>query len=1139
MMLFLTPQQKAAVEPAACAWVEASAGTGKTHVLTARLLRLMLAGGEPARILALTFTKAAAAEMANRVLDRLGRWATLEEAALGGEVAALLGRPAKAEDLACARGLFTRVLNLPQGLAIQTIHAFCQSLLGRFPVEAGLPPRFQVMDERTASAFLGGARDALLARARADAMLGKALDDVVVLAGEQQFSSLMAALVGERARLARLARQPGALGLEAALKRALGLATAATPERLIADACAEPSFDRKGLEALARLLAQGSAAQAERAALMAAWLEAPAAQRPALLQSYGGAFLTQAGTARKPLLDKKAAAAHPHLADVARSEAARLEKLGAALNCLALAARSAALLQVGLALAGLFEEAKLRHGLVDYDDLIARAAELLARADMAAWVLYKLDGGIDHILIDEAQDTNPEQWQVIDALAAEFFAGKSAREKPRSVFAVGDVKQSIFGFQRAAPRLFNDYRQRFAAKAKAARQPFEDLALDLSFRSTDAVLHLVDAVFAGEAARGLSFSERRISHRPSRTGQAGQVELWPTVLPAPADEEESDGWRLPLAPAGVRDPEARLANDVASAIAGWIGRLALASRGRPAQAGDFMILVRRRTAFVDFVVRALKSRGVPVAGVDRFDLLSPIAVQDLMALAQVAVLPEDDLSLACVLKGPFIGLDEAQLFTLAHGREGSLWQALAARRDEDEAFRHAWDFLSKARARADYGPPYEFFEALLLEDGGRRALAARLGAEAEEAIDEFLIQALAFEATHPPSLDGFLAWLRARASEVKRDPEDKGDAVRILTVHGAKGLQAPIVILPDSCQVPKDDAPLLDLKGVADGGDLFLWYKRAQDAIGPAAAAKAARAAEQMAEYKRLLYVALTRAEDRLIVTGWEGSQGRAKGCWYDLVADGFARLAGVQVEKGPQGEDVRVYATAQTAPPDRVGARASIAPSPPLADWMRHPPPPEPAPPRPLAPSAALVMPVPPAASPVGVGGEGEPVDVYRRGRLLHRLLQYLPDVPPARRKRVATDYLARQAPDWPEDARSQAAREVLDLLARADLAALFGPGSRAEVALAGVVGGVAVSGQVDRLAITGDRIIIADYKTNRVPPATLDAVPRAYVRQLAAYAAVLGQIYPQHRQRALIIWTTEGKVSELPEALLRAHAP
>jgi ATP-dependent helicase/nuclease subunit A len=920
----------------------------------------------------------------------------------------------------------------------------------------------------------------------------------------------------------------------------------------------------------------GSKTDQEHGASIAAWLAEPR-DRPASFERYLGAFFTKNGQGDvfKTLVHKEALAAAPGIDAVLAGEARRLDGVRGRLNRLRVARATAGLVALGAEVLEAYDRRKQARALLDYDDLILAARELLKGAGAAAWVLFKLDGGLDHILVDEAQDTNPEQWQVIQSLAEEFFVGagahegarEGAREDPRTVFAVGDAKQSIYSFQRADPAAFDRMRRHFAGRAENIGQELRKVDLSYSFRSVAAVLEAVDAVFAQEAAQdGVLFDDGAgggvPTHQAVRAGQAGLVELWPPA--APAEAEPPAPWAPPLAQASAPPPRARLAKLIATKIWRWTmadppegeslrdGEAWLESRDRRLAPGDILVLVRRRNEFVEELVRELKRLKVPVAGLDRMVLPDQLAVMDLVALGRVLLLPEDDLTLATVLKGPLIGLSEEQLFTLAYGRDGSLWSSLTRHARQtgedggDPAFQAARKHLGELLARADFVPPFELFSEVLTRDWGhargRAALLARLGPEAADPIEEFLSLALAFEREHVPSLEGFLHWIEVGKQQVKRDMEHGQDAVRVMTVHGAKGLQAPLVILPDTMQPPKPRSGLFWLDPEADGDELPLWPLRKGYDGDLVERLRAHAQSLQDQEYRRLLYVALTRAEDRLIVCGWRGKNAAPAGCWYHLVAGALAEVAepvdfdfsGEAAEDGWAGPGWRLRsvqtADSETDREDLGAARAAAAP---LPDWTRTPPPPEAVPPRPLAPSRPSGA-EPPLRSPLGPD-EGRR---FKRGRLVHRLLQGLPELAPAARAAAAARFLANPAHELDAGQRREIAAVTLAVLDDPSFAALFGPGSRAEVPIVGLIdsgsGPQAVSGQVDRLVVGADSVLVVDYKTHRPAPAAEAEVAAVYLRQMAAYRTVLSKIYPELRIDCALLWTDGPQLMQLSPAIL-----
>lgn len=1151
-------EQRPAADPVASVWVAASAGTGKTTVLTNRVLSLLLAGTPPPRILCLTFTKAAAAEMANRIASSLGEWATIPDKNLAGELTELTGKTPPGDQLERARRLFAQVVDAPGGLKIETIHAFCQSLLRRFPLEAGLTPHFQVIDERSSGELMERARDEVLLRARhgVDERLALALAEVTRHVSEDEFHKLMTDLAKERGRLARLLGPRGGLkSAVAAVYRRLGLKPSETPERILASACRDSALDHTGLRAAAKALAQGSKTDQERGQAIADWL-ADVEARIERWNNYVSAFITDEGTIRKTLATQAVLKVAPDVDDSLRAEAERLLLIIERVKAATTAAATTALLRLGSAVLAAYERQKAYQALLDYDDLIFHTRRLLERRG-AEWVLYKLDKGLDHILIDEAQDTNPDQWHVVAAIAEEFFAGEGAREETRTVFAVGDAKQSIFSFQRADPTAFEAMRRHFAEKVKQAAGTWRSLTLEVSFRSTPAVLQAVDAVFGRAAAGdGMTTPGETIRHLSFRQGHAGLVELWPPVIPQETPPFEA--WAPPVRRVAMDSPPARLAALIAARIKRWIDdREPLESKGRPIRAGDIMVLVRRRNIFVEELVRSLKAASVPVAGIDRMVLTDQLAVMDLIALARFLLLPEDDLTLGTVLKSPLVGFDEEELFDLAYHRgDRSLWQELVRRADETPARAAAHAYLAALLKRVDFSPPYELFAEILGARGkpdsrsGRERILARLGPEAEEPLDEFLAQALVYERSHVPSLEGFLHWVLSGEGEIKRDPESSArDEVRIMTVHGAKGLEAPIVILPDTLQTPSQ-SPRLLWNEEEDG---FLWPPHREHEEAVAQNLREAANIRRDQEYRRLLYVAMTRAADRLYVCGWEPKKGRSTSCWYDLVRAGLGDLVqrapgsespGVaerfafdctgEITEGWSGEGLRLSLPQTAAPEEEMREGGLPTVSEPLPLWTRQAPPPEPVPAQPLAPS------LPPEEEPAVRSPLGPDEGLrFRRGLLVHRLLEALPKLAPEAREAACRRYLARSTHNLSGAEQKEIAAETLAVLADPAFARLFGHGARSEVPLVGEIEDVVISGQVDRLVMTEDEVLVVDYKTNRPPPATAEEVAALYLKQMAAYRALLREIYPGRRVRTALLWTDGPRLMPLPDGLLDAHEP
>lgn len=1130
--------QGQAADPATHVWLGASAGTGKTQVLSARVLRLLLDGVPPEAILCITFTKAGAAEMAHRIHDRLAAWVRMADGDLQLDLHALgldWDRPGLMKR---ARALFATVIDSPLGaIRVQTIHSFCQTLLASFPLEAKLLPGFRPIEEDEAAALqrevLGDLfRDEAELRDTA-AMLSRRLG----LESALSFLSRCAAVFGGP----HAALPPSPRDLREGLGLPAGDADVWIAAQVAAGAVADADI---------RAVATSGANWGTKRGLacndvMIGWLIADAAARAAMLGDLRAAILTAKGDVRADFAGEKGA-----MRDCLDS-AARIAGAAGLLLDTATAMRVADDLAAAWRLGSRFAEsyalAKRERGLADFDDLITLAGTLLRVSSFGEWVRFKLDQRTDHILVDEAQDTNMRQWGIVHALAAEFFAGEGAKgERVRTLFTVGDRKQAIFGFQGTDPEAFESARTLFQLLADGGGIPLQQVDLLSNYRSTPAVLEVVDEWLAagGTAAMGLAGAEP--PHRPHRADHAGQVELWAPLPVGKALGEEGDdgeggetaeegGAAAPAPTNPASDPASmRLAHAIADEVRDWINH---GKDGRPVAPGDVMILVRRRRDLAARIVARLQALHVPVAGVDRFALTQPLGVQDLLAAIRFAVQPLDDLNLAALLVSPLIGWTQDQLYARTHGRgRAGIWAHLRANEGDMPATTMA--ALRAILAMADFTTPFRFLETLLSGPiDGRRKLYARLGREVRDAIDELMNQALAFETRETVSLLGFLTAIEASASDIKRQTEARSDVVRVMTVHGSKGLQAPIVILADAT----DDAafghrpfavdvaaweklPVFALSGDERHGALA-------DAYG-----RAATAAEE--EHWRLFYVAMTRAEEILVVAGVTRTADRSvpEGSWHRAAETALDALGCDWEETGPRWARRRVHrANAGNWARGEAAARQAAA-LPVLPAWVHAPAPGEARPPRPLAPSSLGADDV---ATPPQVDARARAAAV-ERGLLLHALFERLPLVAPERRREVALRWLGAQAPGLDTGARAALADEVLAVLGDPAHAALFGPGSLAEVPLSAVVAdGIVVAGIVDRLRVTDDAVTVVDYKTGRyVPDGAADVAP-AYLRQMAAYRAALGVIFPGRRVEAALLYTAAPRLIRLDDAVLDLHKP
>ena len=1137
----LTPRetQRNASNPNVSVWVNASAGSGKTSVLTARFIRLMLAGVPPHKILCITFTRAAAAEMANRIQKRLALWATCDDAVLADELDLLQGHAPDADTYDKARRLFAKTLACPGGLRIRTIHAFCQEILGRFPLEADLPPHFMVIEEAEAADLREECLADVLRHAahNHDTPLGNAVEYLATAFADKKLLGAAKALLDQRARYMDARDAAGSLDDLLSYMRDTLHIVPGEDENLIS-AAALASVPCDVLRELATILAgHKSKFVRDFCSNMLGWLSDAADY-----DAYTSLYLTDKDEPRAFLTDPKHWADYGTEHDVLRCELRRIDLVRAKLEALSIATSTEAMLRLGDAMIVRYEARKAVRAALDFNDLITRTEKLLRRPDIAPWVLYKLDGGLDHILVDEAQDTSASQWAIVDILTDEFFAGRTARDDTnRTLFVVGDEKQSIYSFQNADPEAFLGMYDPFVARIKTAEKQMIQQPLRVSFRSAPAVLQAVDAVFADPAAQS-GVSVDPIKHEAFHKKKIGHVELW-GLVPLPPKEKKADAaWELPLEDYGYEvEPQNELATRIASTIKDWLTRdERLGGTGRAIVPGDIMILLRRRGGFADRMVRALKMQNIPVTGVDRMRLVEQLPVMDVLALAQFALLPEDDLTLACLLRSPFIGVTEEQLMQLAIVRKGTLWKSLATHAEkQDGDFATAYDYLSTILLRADAATPLTFFAEALNAPcpgspiSGRHALWQRLGHDALDPLQELLSAAQDFGARHSPSLQSFLHWLSQANAEIKREmdagDDGAGGMVRIMTVHAAKGLEAPIVFLPDASGTPRVQ-DLAEFMWHDDAGISVPFFLAKRPGFGVPHELYANARRKQMEEYRRLLYVAMTRPEQRLIIAGWEkkGEQEKDQS-WHALASRQLKTLhephrvrddavvkpviifadpemptdVALKLPAVKQSGVIELPVWARTQAPDEVANLKHIAPSH-LGDDAND---------------DSLVA---------------APDASFTRGRIIHRLLQSLPDVKTDKRAEAAARFLSNPQHHLTQALQKEIADEVFRLLTHPDYAPLFGVGSRAEVPVIGRIAGRVMPGQIDRLAMVGDEVWVVDYKTNRPPPTDIKNVPETYRLQLAAYRAVLEKVYKVRKIRCFLLWTYRPLLMEIPDTML-----
>ncbi|UJW75486.1 double-strand break repair helicase AddA [Rhizobium sp. SL42] len=1154
-----TVEQSRASHPGQSAWVSANAGSGKTHVLTQRVIRLLLAGARPSSILCLTYTKAAASEMSNRVFDRLAEWATLDDTELAKRVTAIEQRVPDRTTLAAARQLFAKALETPGGLKIQTIHAFCEALLHQFPLEANVAGHFSVLDDRAAVAVLAEARRSLLTATSSedDADLAEAFSQVLGIADESGLETLISDIVANRHAIRQFRRESARHG---SIDAALRLRFEISPDETEASR-AEAYWPLAGLSGpfFAQYIRLALEKGGEKVRSVAETLERVLVERDPLERAklLDGAFLTQAEApkADSSLIAAAMTKAAPELRDAVIAAREHVVGKRDRLRIFRMYEATKAALTLAVRLDEDYEDLKKRRSQLDFEDLIARSAELLMRADVGAWVHYKLDQGIDHILVDEAQDTSPVQWSVIRSLREDFFSGASARPGVRTFFAVGDEKQSIYSFQGARPEQFSVEAKQTQQAVHDGGQTFNTIRLPLSFRSTSAILSAVDQVFSvSENFRGLSAGGDAVVHMSSRSGHPGEVDLWDMVAAEKQDKVED--WTAPFDATPESAPSAILARRIAHAISELVGKQAIIEKGveRLIQPGDILVLVRKRDSFVNALTRSLKRPySIPVAGADRLKLTNHIAVQDMLALGRFLLLPADDLSLAAILKSPLFNHVEEQLLDLAAERpeKQSLWARLRDLAQVDGSpWAASWKKLQLFLELSRTHSVHDFYARVLGIHGGRRVYLGRLGTEVSDILDEFLTFALSFETAGLPGLQSFISTLEMEAPEVKREQDKERNEVRIMTVHASKGLEAPVVFLVDGGSKAFNSnhlakLRLLETHTAQPAVPIWVPTKALGNSLTDADSQLRRRQTEE--EYRRLLYVAMTRAADRLIICGYRGVQ-EPGDIWHRMIADALSgdetHCSAAQFN-GADGAwsglkwrlplSSKVFPLSDEIVADEVELHLPAALSRPL--------PPPVSLPRPLSPSGAgsiVLDDTDETLTASALFTEDKKADLaLQRGRLVHRMLQTLPAIAASDRVQAAQRYADRAARFWPRPERESLVDTVMSVLEAPGLAPLFSNASQPEVSVMGTLmlkgEPRAVSGRIDRMAVLEDRVLLVDYKTNRNSPHHVRDVPLSHRAQLAIYSEILKPLYPTKPIECLLIYTETGTVIKLPEDVMR----
>ena len=1118
-----------AADPRHSVVVRASAGTGKTWTLITRLVRLLLDGAAPDSILAVTFTRKAAAEMEGRLRRRLYEYLTLDDEALDTELARIGTAPGP-EARRRARLLFESLLHCEYPLRITTYHAFCQEILRRFPFDAGVPPGFELVESE--GLLMDEAWDALCVEATT-------APEGEVAAAMQVLLDHHGNIAGPRdALMGFLAHRIDWWAYTHGQEDAVGWATGQLRQRLGIDATPDPAGfftpgRREALRQYAELLARhDTQTNRQRSALIAKMLEEDGQDPLARLEALTPVFFKKDGEAREirpsaTLANKLGEAGLARLQELHALLAAALgEALEGHRRRLALDINQA-WYRAGEALLGHYQRLKAERRLLDFADLEWHTYLLLAGGDHALWVQYKLDRRIDHLLVDEFQDTNPTQWGMLLPLLEELAAGDP--ERRRSVFLVGDTKQSIYRFRRANPHLMETAGHWLTRRLGAGEH-----SLDKSWRSAPAVMDFVNRIFR-DGTLGARL-DRFPAHGTHLKDMWGRVDILPLTRPPDRTAEDSQhpGLRDPLSrprETAEEDPRYLEGRAIAARISGIIGAGTPVVEGngsvRPARWDDIMILVRRR-APVHHYERALREAGIPYVGGGTSTLLDCLEIQDMVALLETLITPYDNLALATVLRSPLFACSDADLVTLA-AKKGTWFttlQAMAPRLEAGTPLERAARLLARWRDHADQVPVHDLLDRIYCEGNVLARYEAgfppHLRPRARANLERFMELALAVDSGRYPSLPHFLTRLRGLQQHdqdaLEEAPLNAGGGVRIMTIHAAKGLEAPIVFLADAARPRRSRRPfqvLLDWPAQAARPRALLLAGRSGDRDAFTRRLLESEAQEEETEETHLLYVALTRARHWLLISGCTDRRGHSGGWYHEM-----ARQLGDEETIAAEGWQLES------------GTRPAA----------RRPPREEPAPPMPeprlsqplaLAPLAGEIVPSATVDHDRHAGG-GE--EGRLRGRVIHRLLERLCRA--AGRDPEKTLLAVAAELRWPaRDTRLRAWwKEALAVYRDPALADLFDPArwqqAWNEVPLLYRLDGRPVYGIIDRLLLRGNEVVVLDYKTHaRAEADRLAELARPHLEQMRLYREGARRLWPGMKVRAMLLFTACRGVYEIDE--------
>ncbi len=1111
-------------------WISASAGSGKTKLLTDRVLRLLISGVEPAKILCLTYTKAAAAEMMYRITGELSKWIVFDHSTLKNELAFLTGTIPDDKVIALARTILIRMLDSKNSIKVQTIHSYCQAVVNKFPIEAGISLQAEILDEQQKQLLLTQTTHHILSDHDSNEYDVVNLRPILNNIHELSFLTLVENALQYKKKLGSIIQANSDIS-EHIFNR-LKIDRHLSHEKLFKEFVInfDKVFELYKNDINAVLLEQ----DIDFLYLLIAFASANIDAKQKLYSKLYDAFYTTTHTARKSLIGSKFIK-HYNLVNFLVELRLVMGQYVETSNSYKIAQYTASFVYLVRLVEKYYTSLKQNNAQLDYDDLINITLELFGSNQLLPWIMFKLDAQVEHVLIDESQDISLEQWQIITTLTDNFFYDLGKNDLPRTIFIVGDQKQSIFSFQGADPKLFNQVKNQYQHFINECASKLHLIELIKSYRSGEAILRVVDATFnyLNQNDSG-AFIDVKSKHIPHKTHINSKVELWMPVLGKQAKPKKDFSWDIRTERKEIYDSAKILAKVIANEVQNYL------ANNQTLKPGDIMILIRKRDRFAEHLVRALKDNDIAVNGLDRIKLNDNIVIKDLLALANFILLPHDDYNLAVLLKSPIITLEEEQLFTLSQRINDSLWDRLRFLSADDQKLLLVYDFLNyflKEEALQHCVPIYSLYTCLLDIKGVRKNFISRFGLQINEIIDEFLNVCLQFESQNGSSLQRFVSWFVSSNIEIKREINNRINDIRIMTVHAAKGLQAKMVILADSLSLPRVS------KHVIWSEELDLPLYNGGTKNNNAIYRKTLQQVEMqgMQEYYRLLYVAMTRAEERLVVCGWSSDSSVHKKSWYNTVRFAMEKIGYSMVCKNLGGysvvtdgnsvSDAYFYSDSTNkvivekivdsyAPEKNAFEESKVVYDLPDFIWQK-----------PKITTDNYCSPSTLIAHKVAYSPLDKVVNVHL-GLLIHKILE----ISMKNKKTISVAQLIKKyAQEYHLKISDKIISNMETLIGelKASLSANVRmlPGA----SIACKVNSLSVHSVIDLLIVTDNEVKIIDYKAVSFVDITL--IPQQYIAQLATYKNLLSRLYIDKKIKCYIVSIVDGKFFEPSNKELEAY--